>query len=34
MTLVKGLVWPEKLGQYMTNLAERGDIPLYTTMQV
>lgn len=34
MTLTKGLVWPEKLGKYMNNLAQQGDMPLYFTMQV
>ena len=34
MTLIKGVKWPEKLGKYMANLSQRGDIPLYFTMQV
>jgi len=33
LTLVKGLVWPQKVLAYMNNLSLRGDVPLYTTMQ-
>jgi len=33
LTLVKGLVWPKKVYEYMTNLSIKGDVPLYTTMQ-
>lgn len=32
LTLVKGLVWPAKLGAYMHNLSARGDVPLMGTM--
>lgn len=32
LTLVAGLKWPEKLGAYMQNLSERGDVPLYHCM--
>jgi len=34
MTLIKGIKFPEKLGKYMNNLSQRGDLPLYFTMQV
>ena len=34
MTLIRGLTWPAKLGSYMRNLSERGDVPLYFSMQV
>jgi glutaredoxin 2 len=29
VTIIKGVVWPEKLRKYMENLSELGDIPLY-----
>jgi len=32
MTMVKGLVWPTKLKQYMEYFAEAGDVPLYDTI--
>jgi len=32
LTLVRGVVWPEKLGKFMVGMSERGDIPLYTDM--
>lgn len=33
LTLVKGIVWPKKVLQYMINLSVSGDVPLYTSMQ-
>lgn len=33
LTIIDGVVWPEKLWGYMTNLAEKGDVPLLDTMQ-
>merc|ERR1711988_902259 len=33
LTIIKGVVWPEKLWGYMTTLAEKGDVPLLDTMQ-
>eukprot|EP01035_Chromulina_nebulosa_P026861 gene26861-35229_t len=32
LTLVKGIKWPEKLLAYMTNIAAKGDVPLYFPM--
>eukprot|EP00566_Odontella_aurita_P019208 CAMPEP_0113589582 /NCGR_PEP_ID=MMETSP0015_2-20120614/36168_1 /TAXON_ID=2838 /ORGANISM="Odontella" /LENGTH=316 /DNA_ID=CAMNT_0000495617 /DNA_START=455 /DNA_END=1405 /DNA_ORIENTATION=- /assembly_acc=CAM_ASM_000160 len=32
ITVVKGAQWPEKLGRYMRNLSELGDVPLYDEM--
>lgn len=32
ITIVKGVQWPEKLGNYMRNLSELGDVPLYDEM--
>lgn len=34
LTLVAGIQWPEKLGKYMQNLSEQGDVPLYHCMAV
>lgn len=34
LTLVKGIVWPDKLGLYMQNLSDGGDVPLYNCMAV
>lgn len=32
ITIVKGVVWPEKTRAYMDNLSELGDVPLYDAM--
>lgn len=32
VTIVKGVKWPEKLGNYMSNLSELGDVPMYDEM--
>lgn len=32
LTLVKGVEWPQKLKSYMTNLSEKGDVPLMFSM--
>lgn len=32
LTLVKGIVFPKKLGAYMDNLSKLGDVPLYYNM--
>jgi len=29
ITIIKGVVWPDKLRKYMDNLSKLGDIPLY-----
>ena len=29
ITIIKGVVWPDRLRRYMDNLSELGDIPLY-----
>lgn len=34
LTLVAGIVLPEKLGNYLQNLSEQGDVPLYNCMAV
>lgn len=34
VTLVKGIVWPQKLRSYMDNLSFKGDVPLYDTMSI
>lgn len=33
LTIIKGVDWPAKTWQYMTNLSELGDVPLLDTMQ-
>ena len=32
ITIVKGVVWPEKLRAYMDLLSSMGDVPLYDEM--
>lgn len=32
ITITDGVVWPDKLGAYMTNLSELGDVPMYDDM--
>lgn len=32
ITIVDGIVWPEKLENYMENLSELGDVPMYDDM--
>lgn len=32
LTILKGIVWPEKLRKYMDNLSAKGDVPLYDCM--
>jgi glutaredoxin 2 len=32
LTIVKGLVWPEKLRKYMEYFSDVADVPLYTSM--
>ena len=34
LTLIKGIKFPKKLGEYMDNMSVLGDIPLYYTLQV
>ena len=34
LTLIKGIKWPDKLGNYMKNLSKQGDIPLYDCMAI
>lgn len=33
VTLIKGVVWPDKLKRYMDNLSELGDVPLMWSLQ-
>ena len=32
ITIVRGVIWPEKLRKYMDNLSSLGDVPLYDQM--
>ena len=32
ITIIDGVQWPKKLGKYMENLSELGDVPLYDGM--
>jgi glutaredoxin 2 len=32
VTIIDGVIWPEKLRNYMDNLSALGDVPLYDAM--
>lgn len=34
VTIIKGVVWPEKLRNYMDNLSVLSDVPLYDSMAI